>query len=206
MKVKESNERIVTCKINVAMKTTREQNKENESPNVTRGKRIATENDLDKLMKDMQDGEWKKVKKKKKRKEEQETGKEIGRATTTLKEKMDAQDDQQSEAGTTYESEKDEVEQGNVSMAQEMHNVKDVSSSISNIINKPEKSVEKKIYWNHEGKLHHISENDASRMDIKLGERYDRDHGGPFKVQIRINREKALKNRGKNAQKFYIGW
>ncbi|CAL1680668.1 unnamed protein product [Lasius platythorax] len=29
-----------------------------------------------------------------------------------------------------------------------------------------------------------------------------RDHEGPFKVQIRINREKALKNRGKNAQKI----
>lgn len=61
---------------------------------------------------------------------------------------------------------------------------------------------EKEVYWNRNGILTNISELDASEMRIRSNERFKRDYGGPYKVTVRLTREKTLNKRGRNSLKI----
>lgn len=180
-----------TKRLSANMKKSREQNKENEMPNAKKGKRMATEKELDDLTKNMQEGEWKKVKPKRKYVKKQEV--EIGRTSSSMDDSLEEREDDQTEASMEYEDDNDRNEQE-----------KEITM-ITNDVNKeaiqPSQKIteNREVYWNQEGILKRSDEMDKSRMESRHNKRYEKRHGGPFKVIITLTRGKSQTKRGKNS-------
>lgn len=60
------------------------------------------------------------------------------------------------------------------------------------------KMVKREIYENHNGSLKKLSETDASENILLKKERYEDKEAGPYKVLVRLDKEKANTRRSKN--------
>lgn len=199
MKVRETEEKVennIVVKKLSANKKMNKENKVNESPNTSVGKRMATESEFDKLTQSMQDKEWKVVKRKK-------TTKGKDRKKDTLLENTQGKNkEDQSDASMEVEEENTlkQVKESVTVLRETTNEVVENNQSVE-ISSNMEKRDKKEAYWNRDGILMNISEIDAN-MRIENNERFKKDHGGPYKVTIRLMREKALHKRGRNAIKI----
>ncbi|KMQ86662.1 hypothetical protein RF55_14297 [Lasius niger] len=115
----------------------------------------------------------------------------MGRTSTPMENSLEEKDDDQSEASMEFEEDSDRNEQESESVTVARERNKELTENSQKNGEKSDKQDSREVYWNREGILKNISEIDTTRLEVKRNERYEKDHGGPFKVIITLTREKS---------------
>lgn len=169
-----------------------------------KGKRGATEADSDEVAKQIEIVEqpkWQKMKSKsKKRRSSTLDNKSSGK---DRKEKMDENQSEES-----METSENENEYKNITTQEEKNDGEESNMTVGEKerrecnkerVSQLDKETDKReIYWNYKGHLRMNSEIDVTERNTLRKERFEEDETGPYKVIVKLDKNRANTKRGKN--------